>query len=191
VTGGGWNDAEFERLFRAHFAGIYRVLFRIVGSRQEAEDLAQEVFLRCYQVWDPSAHPVRPWLYRVAMNLAFNERRDRRRRDVRNDKAGRIETAIGDPPDPDPSEAIAREEEREAVRRTLDTLPPRQAQILLLRHAGLSYREVAEALEVVPASVGTLLARAEAAFEEAHRSGAGRASRAAAAAQKKEGHHGV
>ncbi len=50
------------------------------------------------------------------------------------------------------------------MRQILDGLPPRQSEILLLRYAGLSYREVAEAIGVAPSSVGTLLARAEAAF---------------------------
>jgi RNA polymerase sigma-70 factor (ECF subfamily) len=54
------------------------------------------------------------------------------------------------------------------VRRALLKLPQKQGQLLLLRHAGLSYKELAEALQVAPGSVGTLLARAEAAFERAY-----------------------
>ena len=56
-----------------------------------------------------------------------------------------------------------------AVRRVLAGLPQKQSELLLLRHAGLSYRELAEALGMAPGSVGTLLARAEAAFEKAYR----------------------
>ncbi|MCX7668548.1 MAG: hypothetical protein N2439_00555, partial [Anaerolineae bacterium] len=60
-------------------------------------------------------------------------------------------------------------DERIAVRRALARLPQKQAQLLLLRYAGLSYRELADAMEMAPGSVGTLLARAEAAFEQAYR----------------------
>ncbi|MFQ5343804.1 MAG: sigma factor-like helix-turn-helix DNA-binding protein, partial [Anaerolineae bacterium] len=62
-----------------------------------------------------------------------------------------------------------RYDERQTVRQVLAGLPPRQAGLLLLRHAGLTYRELAEVLDVVPGSVGTLLARATAAFEQAYR----------------------
>jgi RNA polymerase sigma-70 factor (ECF subfamily) len=72
----------------------------------------------------------------------------------------------------DPEEAVLREEERDAVLRVLGCMRPREAQVLLLRYAGLSYREVAEVLGVAPGSVGTLLARAEAAFERAYRAAA-------------------
>jgi len=61
-----------------------------------------------------------------------------------------------------------RYDERETVRQVLAGLPPRQAQLLLLRHAGLTYRELAEAFDVAHGSVGTLLARASAAFKAAY-----------------------
>jgi RNA polymerase sigma-70 factor (ECF subfamily) len=170
VSRSQWSEAEFEGLFRHHFVGVFRLLFRIVGSRAEAEDLAQETFLRCYRDADPGlGDSLRPWLYRVAMNLAFNSRRDRKRREARHEKAERLEEADADRGARDPIDSIVRDEEREAVRRALARLDPRRAKLLLLRHAGLSYREVAIALDIALGSVGTLLARAEAAFEEQYR----------------------
>jgi RNA polymerase sigma-70 factor (ECF subfamily) len=176
LKGSDWTEAAFERAFRTHYDGVYRLLFRVVGSRVEAEDLAQETFLRCYRNGDPARDGngpddvVRPWLYHVALNLARNARRGRRRREARQERAARTGAATGDPAgSDDPADAIVRGEEREAVRRTLATLPDRQAEILLLRHAGLTYGEVATALDIAPASVGTLLARAETAFEAAYR----------------------
>lgn len=164
------DGSEFESLFLAHYNGVYRVLFRIVGSQQEAEDLAQETFLRLYrhQFPEEGEHNVQAWLYRVATNLAFNALRSGRRREQRNTAATHQATAIGDPP-PDPAEVVLRRDQREMVRRVLAGLPPRQARLLLARHAGLSYRELAEAMGVAPGSVGTLLARAMAAFEVAYR----------------------
>ncbi|RME49205.1 MAG: sigma-70 family RNA polymerase sigma factor, partial [Chloroflexi bacterium] len=157
------DDTEFEALFLAHYDGIYRLLFRIVGSQHEAEDLAQEVFLRLYRQQFPEEreHNVRAWLYRVATNLAYNALRGQRRRERNQAVAEQQMTAVGEAP-PDPAHSAIQQDEREHVRQVLAGLPPRQAQLLLLRHAGLSYQELADALGVAPGSVGTLLARATA-----------------------------
>jgi RNA polymerase sigma-70 factor (ECF subfamily) len=160
-------EAEFEAVFRGHYEGVYRLLFRLLGSRDEAEDLAQEAFLRYYrgEFAADRPHNLRAWLYRVALNLAHNTRRgDARRagREVRGEREGLVAPAE------DPADAAERGQERAAVRRALARLPERQARLLLLRHSGLSYRELAAALELAPTSVGTLLARAEAAFARAY-----------------------
>lgn len=164
------DEAAFEALFLAHYNGVYRVLFRIVGSQQEAEDLAQETFLRLYRHQFPEGreHNVPAWLYRVATNLAFNALRGWQRRERRQADAAHQALAMNESP-PDPAEVTLQRDEREAVRRVLASLPPRQARLLLLRHAGLTYHELAGALDVAPGSVGTLLARAMAAFEAAYR----------------------
>ena len=164
------DEAEFEALFLAHYDGVYRLLFRIVGFQQEAEDLAQETFLRLYRHRFPEGreHNVRAWLYRVATNLAYNALRGRQRRDKHQAAAAAQVTATGGPPR-DPAEIALRYDEGETVRQVLAGLPPRQARLLLLRHAGLTYRELAQAFDVAPGSVGTLLARASAAFEAAYR----------------------
>ena len=169
------DEATFDALFLTHYQPIFRLLYRIAGTREEAEDLAQETFLRLHrspELWkklqpEPREHNVRAWLYRVATNLAYNMLRSQQRRTRREDvllgqalSAGRSE--------PDPATAVEREDERAAVRRTLAALPERQAQLLLMRHAGLSYRELAEALGIAPGSVGTSLAHAEAAFEKVY-----------------------
>lgn len=161
---------DFDALFLAHYDGIYRILFRIVGSREEAEDLAQETFLRLHhhRFSEEREHNVRAWLYRVATNLAYNALRSRQRRQQRQEVAAFHGTAMSDHA-PNPADVAERQAERETVRRVLATLQPRQARLLLLRHAGLSYRELAEALDVAPGSIGTLLARAKAAFEAAYR----------------------
>ncbi len=164
------DDTEFEALFLAHYNGVYRLLFRIVGSHQEAEDLAQEVFLRLYRQQFPEGreHNVRAWLYRVATNLAYNTLRGQRRQERNQAIAEQQMTAVGEAL-PDPVQSVIRADERERVHQVLAGLPPRQAQLLLLRHAGLSYQELADVLGIAPGSVGTLLARATAAFEQAYR----------------------
>ena len=74
---------------------------------------------------------------------------------------------------PDPADVAVRRDEQTMVREVLYSLPERQARLLFLRHAGLSYNELASVLEVAPGSVGTLLARAHAAFASAYEEATG------------------
>jgi RNA polymerase sigma-70 factor (ECF subfamily) len=160
-------NAEFDRLFIEHYRDIFRLAYRIVGSGEEAQDLAQEVFLRLsqHQFARGVAHNVRAWLYRVATNLAFNSLRGRKRQQQRVDRIAE-ETPLARDSALDPANEAMRRETCQAVRRILAQLPDRDAQLLLLRHAGLSYQELANALDVAPGSVGTLIARAEASFTD-------------------------
>ena len=168
ATMGAHAKADFDALFLMHYDGVYRLLYRIVGTRDEAEDLAQETFVRlARQRFGPGReHNLRGWLYAVASNLALNVLRSRGRRQRREETVFRLEDSGGEP---DPAVVALRDDERAAVRRTLAALPGRQARLLMLRHSGLSYREIAEALGMAPGSVGTTLACAEAAFEAAWR----------------------
>ncbi len=165
------DAAPFEALFLEHYDQVYGVLIRLLGNREEAEDLTQETFLRLYRSRFPAGqeHNLGGWLYRVATRLGYNALRSRRRR-LQHEQA-LAQTALaeraGDPTDLADVAALA--EERQRVRAVLAELPERQAQLLLLRHLGLSYKELAAALDVAPSSVGTLLARAEQAFEARYR----------------------
>jgi RNA polymerase sigma-70 factor, ECF subfamily len=156
----GESDA-FEALFLRHYERVYRVLYNLVGYREEAEDLAQETFLTLYH------HPPQSvavggglgaWLCRVALNRGYNALRSTRRAQQRIERLDI--PAVSE----DPYHNLARAEERAHVRNILARLPERQRNLLLLRYAGLSYAEIAAALDVAPGSVGTLLARAERAF---------------------------
>jgi RNA polymerase sigma-70 factor, ECF subfamily len=171
------DEATFDALFLTHYQPIFRLLYRIAGTREEAEDLAQETFLRLHrspELWkgvqaEPREHNVRAWLYRVATNLAYNMLRSQQRRVRREDAVYRQNGGSESDPATVVGRAAEREDERAVVRRALAALPERQAQLLLMRHAGLSYRELSEGLGLAPGSVGTSLARAEAAFEKVFR----------------------
>ena len=158
------DTAAFETLFQRHYDRVYGILFRLVGERGEAEDLAQEAFLRLHahahrrRVSDDN---VSAWLYRVATNLGYNALRDRRRRWQRDVHLVPSETG-------DVEAEAARREERRAVRAALARLNERQAQLLILRQMEFSYAECAAIVGVAPASVGALLARAARAFREAY-----------------------
>ena len=153
----------FEDLFIRHYPRVYAVLCRLVGRPDEAEDLALEAFWRLWRHHDDVEKNGEAWLYRVAANLGYNALRAGRRRENYELQAGK--QALEESPIDDPPAAFDRLEQIERVRSTLRRMAPRQAQLLALRHAGLSYKELAEALGVAPNSIGTLLARAEAEFE--------------------------
>jgi RNA polymerase sigma-70 factor (ECF subfamily) len=78
--------------------------------------------------------------------------------------------AAGTTAQPVPEAQVEQRQERERVRNVLTRMRPRSAQLLILRHSGLSYAEMADALSIAPGSVGTLLARAEKEFERLYRS---------------------
>lgn len=160
------DTLSFETLFYRHYDHVYGLLFRLVGNRVEAEDLTQEVFLKLYyQQFRPGRdHNIGGWLYRVATNMGYNTLRSRQRRWQRNTELLPAETGGRDTP----AEALVRRETQEAVRAALARLSPREAQLLLLRQMDLSYRELAQACEVAPGSVGTLLRRAARAFRQAY-----------------------
>lgn len=154
----------FESHFARHYQRIYRVLSGLLGA-DEADDAAQEVFLRLYhsQMLDKADEQIAAWLYRVAVNTAYNLLRSRRRQAARLHRVAQLaqaETAIGQS-ELNPDQSVAAAEQAALVRAALDALSPTHRAVLVLRQAGLSYAEVAAAAGVRPASVGTLLARAE------------------------------
>jgi RNA polymerase sigma-70 factor (ECF subfamily) len=157
------DETSFEALFERHYDMVYGVLFRLTGARDEAEDLAQEVFLRLYRQPLRHGENVPGWLYRVAVNAGYNALRAGQRRSRRERIAGMEREAS-----PSAEAAALRNEQQHAVRRALSCLKPREARILILREMGFSYAEIAGICGVAPGSVGQLLARARQAFEVAY-----------------------
>lgn len=159
---------RFVEEFNTHFHRVYRCLDRLSGDPELAADLAQEAFVKLYR---RGSLPDAPgaWLISVAMNLFRNETslRSRRRRLL---TLARGQGVHSDPP-PSPERAAGAQEARDRVRFALDRLPERDRRLLLLRAEGYRYREIAAVLDVNPASVGTLLARARVAFREAYAEG--------------------
>jgi RNA polymerase sigma-70 factor, ECF subfamily len=154
---------EVEALMNRHWTGVYGIVLRLTGDPQEAEDLALEVFWRLYRQPPVDRTRLAGWLYRVASNLGLNALRARKRR-AHYETESIVDSALSDPP-ADPAEQVERRIERQQVRDVLAQLKPRDAQLLVLRHAGLTYAEVADALGLATSSIGTLLTRAEADFE--------------------------
>ena len=159
----------FEALFLEHWPRVYRLLYSLVGDPAEAEDLALETFLRLYQrrpLQDKDFNPG-GWLHRVATNLGLHSIRDFRRRERYETDAGK--RALDDAPEERPAELLARKEERRLARLVLAQMKEKQSQLLVLRHSGLAYKEIASALGLSPTSIGPLLLRAEREFARRYR----------------------
>lgn len=161
-----WDHSAFEQFFLEHFTRVVSVLMRMLGDRSCAEELANEAFWKIYrQPLLPSPEGNVPGLlYRTAANLGIDEIRARAKRQHYEEESGRLASRAASPADP--LSEVLREETRRNVRAVLAQLKPAQAQILVLKHSGFSYNELAECLGVSRGSVGTMLTRAEAEFQK-------------------------
>ncbi len=149
-------------LFAEYHESLVRMLFRRTGDRDQAEDLAQEVFARAAAA--PPRNP-RPWLFAVALNLVREEARRTTRR------AHRLELyrAETDDAGPTPEDTLSREERVARVRAALAAIPARDRDALLLKAEGFSYNDIATTLGLAPGAVGTTLSRARRRLVEAYR----------------------
>jgi RNA polymerase sigma factor (sigma-70 family) len=150
----------FEAFFREHYPAVVRLAQSVVGDAQAAQDVAQEAFLAAYRRLPADQQRAAGWVRVAALHLAINmlrgeQRRVRRHLFVR--EAGWSPSA---------EEAVIDREARAELRRALARLPRRSAAVLVMRHGGLSYLEIAEALGIKVGQVGTLLRRAESALRK-------------------------
>lgn len=153
---------DFDSIFDQHYPPLVRYCHRLTGDADAAEDVAQESLVRLFdhKVQGTEAG-MRAWLFKTATHLI----RDRYR--VRQN---RVRLLAENPVKPSETESPAlrleRAEARAHARAALDSLAPRDREMLLMRYSGFSYREIAEAIDVAATSVGTLLARAERRFAD-------------------------
>ena len=137
--------ARFEDEYALLFTVSYRVAFRLLGDRGDAEDVAQEACARAYSRWAGVRDYAKPWCIRVAGNLAFDRLRALER-------ARRLADG-GTPTAPDDPAAMA---VRLDLYRALESLPGRQRQVVILRYLGdLSERQTADLLGVSVGAVKT------------------------------------
>lgn len=137
---------------------LVRFLYRRVWDLDEAEDLAQEAFVRLLD-----ARPDKPeaWLFTVAGNLAKNAARGESRR---RQRLSLIAGAPADDPSPDADQTMLRQEAAGQVRRALEGLSERDRTLLVLHADGMAYKGLAEIVHVKPSSIAPLLARARRRF---------------------------
>lgn len=150
----------FETLFESEYRGVVSAARRIVGL-SAAEDIAQEVFSALYRAGPSELGHARNWLYRATLHRAISALRADRRREAREGSMSAVVSRSEDP-----SAEVERGELLGAVQTALRRIHARYAQVLALRHSGLSYKEIAAIMDVKVNQVGTLLVRAEAAFKK-------------------------
>lgn len=160
---------DFESLFHEYWASINRLLTRMVVDPAEAEDLALETFFRLHQYRPAFGEEfnIRGWLHRVATNLALQSIRSFKRREGYELRAGK--GALEEAPENQPQEIIDEQEEQRLARFALAHMNQRQAELLVMRYSGMSYKDIAAALNLSPTSIGPLLLRAEREFEQRYR----------------------
>jgi len=149
----GERDA-FSLLIRHNIQRVYRAAYAVVRNRDDAEDIAQETFVRAYQSisrFDES-RPLFPWLYRIARNLCLNRIERVRKREAELPEFDYLSDAAAGP-----EESVVAAEERERIRDAVSRLPDQHRQIIELSHfQECSYREIADILDV---PMGTVMSR--------------------------------
>lgn len=179
------GEAEaFGDIVAAHQDRLLRLCERLLGDPEEARDAAQETFLKAFRKaadFKPQGQ-VYTWLYRIAVNHCLNKLR--RRKLVRFLSFGSVagsdpeaDDDAFDPPDgaPDALERLAARASWRATRRAIDQLPENQRAVLVLaRFEGLSYRQIAEVLEITEGAVESRLVRAMRRLAKAQDSGPSR-----------------
>jgi RNA polymerase sigma-70 factor (ECF subfamily) len=165
------DDDAFEELVRRHEKRVFRLLMRMMGSREEAEDVAQETFISLYRHGKRFRSEARfsTFVYRVAANAALNRRRSLGRSRARLEKLA-VRQAAGDdlPQQPrDPEDSTLGEELTSRVRDALQTLSPSlRMPVVLYDIEGLPYGEIASILGVAEGTVKSRIHRARQALRE-------------------------
>lgn len=159
------DERAFEQIFHRYQEQVYNVAYRMVGNRETAEDMTQEVFLRVFQkirgFKGKSAFST--WLYRLTVNLCVDHIRKQRAHPVES-----LEELVGNSEmDVDaaflvdemtPEDELVLKERRAAVQRIINSLPDKLRAVIILREIeGLSYKELAEALSCSMGRVKSLL----------------------------------
>ena len=160
-------DAEFSELYRAHLRDVYSYAYYRVGDHHDAEDLTEQTFLQAYRHFEralreSSGRPLRPWLIRIAHNLAANFYRDRSRKPV-----SAIEDAGVIAATHTTESLVEGREELKAILAGVQQLPDDRREALIMRFAlGMDNREIARALGRTDGATKVLLHRAIRQLEE-------------------------
>lgn len=150
----------FSGLVKQHLRRVYGMLYRMVGHREDAQDLAQDVFLKAYQRRHQlrEAARVLPWLLRIASNAAIDFQRSRAVTRFPEEWNDDLQTDAGPL---SPEQQLLRDERGQRLHRALRLLSPKERAAIVLRDLeGLSGIEVARALGCSPITVRTHIASA-------------------------------
>lgn len=161
------NPEAFRWLMEHHQDGIFRFLMGMVGDAEDARDLTQHTFMNVSQKVATLRNPLqfKPWLYRIARNLAYDYLRHQKRKSWLSWE--QLEVEGGTFGEDGPEAAVA---EADFVRQTLARLPPKLREcFLLFVVGGLSAREIAEMVGIGEASVPTYVSNARTLFKQVYK----------------------
>jgi RNA polymerase sigma-70 factor (ECF subfamily) len=154
-------DAQFSDLYKAHLRDVYSYAFYRIGNHHDAEDLTEQTFLQAYRHFERAlresdGRPLRPWLIRIAHNLAANLYRDRARKPQSPlDESAPIASAHTT------EELVAGRDELKRVLEGVALLPDDRREALIMRFAlGMDNREIARALGRTDGATKVLIHRA-------------------------------
>ncbi len=160
-------DREFSDLYRGHLRDVYSYAYYRIGNHHDAEDLTEQTFLQAYRHFERAqresdGRPLRPWLIRIAHNLASNYHRDRSRRPEA------ALDAVEPPSAPHGTERIAEgRAELKHLMNSMQELPGDRREALIMRFAlGMDNREIARALGRTDGATKVLIHRAIKQLEE-------------------------
>jgi RNA polymerase sigma-70 factor, ECF subfamily len=165
-------DRDFTEIYRAHLRDVYSYAYYRIGNHHDAEDITEQTFLQAYRHFEraqreSNGRPLRPWLIRIAHNLAANYYRDRSRKPQTNlDDAAILSSPL-------PTERVV--EEREEVKEVLEgvsKLPDDRREALIMRFAlDMDNREIARAMGRSEGATKVLIHRAIKQLEQGLREG--------------------
>src|SRR3954447_7216862 len=182
-------DARFTELYRAHLRDVYSYSYYRIGDHHDAEDLTEQTFLQAYRHFERAlaeshGRPLRPWLIRIAHNLAANYYRDRSRR-----PQTQLEDAAVLSAPHDTEEVVEGREEVQEVLAGVSNLPDDRREALIMRFAlGMDNREIARALGRSEGATKVLLHRAIKQLEQSLKQEGAQPSAASAKAEPQEVH---
>lgn len=159
------REAVFRRIFRENYPVLMRVVFRITGREDLAEEIVQEAMIKFYERIDQLPHDetARYWLLRVARNLALNvEKRRQRERRVHQRL---VQLRNNTPAEEGPETSLIREAEKSQIQRALLELPFNQRVVLVLKeYLDFTYEEIAKTLGITENNVKVRVHRARTAL---------------------------
>ena len=154
-------DSEFSELYRAHLKDVYSYSYYRVGNHHDAEDLTEQTFLQAYRHFERAqresdGRPLRPWLIRIAHNLAANHYRDRSRKPQTpiDDTTGLSTTHTTE-------DLVEGRDELKRILEGVTQLPDDRREALIMRFAlGMDNREIARAMGRTDGATKVLIHRA-------------------------------
>ena len=166
------DESAFEILVNRHQAPILNLIYRYLGDRTQAKDLAQEVFVRVWQAaktYKPQAK-FTTWIYRITVNLCLNELKSSGKKKAHFSESyieeGRAMNGVGEV-SPSGEDLLLAEEQSRQISEALQALPENQRMALILkRYDNLSYQEIANIMECSVSAVESLLVRAKRNIQE-------------------------